>query len=235
MQLTSTILLLSASLASAHYIFPALILNGQATGDWQYVKKAANINGRGPIEDINSDSLRCCNDPKAPKAATANVEAGNLVGFTVASRISHPGPLLFYMARVPDDKTAADFDGEGTVWFKVHEDQPANTSNGIWWPEDITEVYVKIPRCLPDGEYLLRVEHIALHNAYQTGGAQFFLGCAQLNVTGGWVGATPSTPPTLVSFPGAYNATDPGIKLNIWAPDAISYVNPGPPVYHCYL
>ncbi|KAF3140321.1 hypothetical protein TWF703_003194 [Orbilia oligospora] len=215
MQLTSTILLLSASLASAHYIFPALILNGQATGDWQYVKKAATLTAVDPLKTSTPTPCDATMIQKPPKQQL---------------------PML-RLAIWSDSlsQTAADFDGEGTVWFKVHEDQPANTSIGIWWPEDITEVYVKVPRCLPDGEYLLRVEHIALHNAYQTGGAQFFLGCAQLNVTGGWVGATPSTPPTLVSFPGAYNATDPGIKLNIWAPDAISYVNPGPPVYHCYL
>lgn len=47
----------------------------------------------------------------------------------------------------------------------------------------------------------------------------------QLSVTGGG-----SASPALVNFPGAYKASDPGIKINIHA--AIStYIAPGPTVY----
>jgi hypothetical protein len=51
--------------------------------------------------------------------------------------------------------------------------------------------------------YLLRSEHIGLHQAQGAGGAQFFLSCAQLNVTDGGTGK----PGPLVSFPGAYSAS----------------------------
>ncbi|KAF3111454.1 hypothetical protein TWF102_007118 [Orbilia oligospora] len=231
MQLTSTILLLSASLASAHYTFPALILNGQATGDWQYVKKAATLTAVDPLKTSTPTPCDATMIQKPPKQQLPMLRLA-IWSDSLSQVASHTQVLSF------------------STWLEsltirpppiLTEKVPSgskSTRTSLQTPRmvfDITEVYVKIPRCLPDGEYLLRVEHIALHNAYQTGGAQFFLGCAQLNVTGGWVGATPSTPPTLVSFPGAYNATDPGIKLNIWAPDAISYVNPGPPVYHCLL
>ncbi|KAK6513168.1 hypothetical protein TWF506_009333 [Arthrobotrys conoides] len=110
------------------HIFPALILNGQATGDWQYVKKAANVNSRGPIEDVNFEALV----PTAPKAATADVASGSKVGFRVASRISYSGLLLFYMASL-DNKTAADFEDEGTVWFKIHEDHPVPRHYVEWY------------------------------------------------------------------------------------------------------
>lgn len=73
---------------------------------------------------------------------------------------------------------------------------------------------MKLPASLPSGEYLIRAEHIALHSAQSSGGAQFYISCGQLNVTGGGAG----TPGPLVAFPGAYKATDPGIMINIYYP-----------------
>lgn len=66
---------------------------------------------------------------------------------------------------------------------------------------------------MPSGEYLLRIEHIALHGASSVNGAQLYISCAQLSVTGGGSG----TPGPLVSFPGAYKNTDPGLKVNIYS------------------
>ena len=66
---------------------------------------------------------------------------------------------------------------------------------------------------MPSGEYLVRTEHIALHNAANKGGAQFYLSCAQVKVTGGGNG----TPGPLVSIPGVYDGNEPGIKLNIYS------------------
>jgi len=71
---------------------------------------------------------------------------------------------------------------------------------------------VTIPENVPSGDYLLRIEHIALHGASQVNGAQFYISCAQITVTGGGSG----TPSPLVAFPGAYQASDPGIKVNIY-------------------
>ncbi|CCA76320.1 hypothetical protein PIIN_10315, partial [Serendipita indica DSM 11827] len=42
---------------------------------------------------------------------------------------------------------------------------------------------------------------------------QFYLACAQLNVVNGGS----ANPSPLVSFPGAYKATDPGILINIYS------------------
>lgn len=71
-----------------------------------------------------------------------------------------------------------------------------------------------IPKNTPSGDYLFRVEHIALHVAQSTGGAQFYLSCGQITVTGGGSG----TPGPLVAFPGAYSASDPGILIDIYYP-----------------
>jgi len=91
---------------------------------------------------------------------------------------------------------------------------------------DKTQVNFKIPASLPSGNYLARVESIALHLAQRAGGAQFYLACAQVSVTGGGNG----TPGPLVAFPGAYKSNDPGL---IWpnSPARTSYTAPGPEVW----
>lgn len=61
-----------------------------------------------------------------------------------------------------------------------------------------------MPSCVPAGQYLLRVEIIALHSAYSQGGAQFYMGCANVVVTGGGAKVGDA-----VKFPGAYSASDP--------------------------
>ena len=85
-----------------------------------------------------------------------------------------------------------------------------------------------IPNALPSGDYLLRAEQIGLHQAMQNGGAQIYIACAQVRITGGGTG----TPGPLVAFPGAYSASDPGILININSPAKADYVPPGPPVWH---
>lgn len=70
-----------------------------------------------------------------------------------------------------------------------------------------------IPSCLKPGYYLVRHEIIALHAAYTYPGAQFYPGCHQLQVTGSGT-KTPST--NLVSFPGAYKSTDPGVTYDAY-------------------
>ena len=77
-----------------------------------------------------------------------------------------------------------------------------------------TTVSFQLPAALPSGQYLARVEHIALHSASTSGGAQFYISCAQISVTGGGNG----TPGPLVAFPGAYKATDPGLLIDIYYP-----------------
>lgn len=83
-----------------------------------------------------------------------------------------------------------------------------------------------VPTDLPSGKYLVRVESIALHQASQAGGAQIYLACGQVEITGGGNG----TPGPMVAFPGAYKAGEPGL---IWSyyPVKTSYTAPGPAVW----
>lgn len=90
-------------------------------------------------------------------------------------------------------------------------------------------VNVQIPKCIENGDYFLRVEHIALHSASSVGGAQLYISCAQLRVTGG----TGTYKPNLMSFPGAYSPNDPGLVVNIYYPVPTNYKAPGGDALTC--
>jgi hypothetical protein len=117
------------------------------------------------------------------------------------------------------------------VWFKIAE--AGRTGTSTTWGDSPLMVagnagyQYTIPSCLKAGYYLVRHEIIALHAAYSYPGAQFYPGCHQLQVTGG--GST--VPSSLVSFPGAYAATDPGITYDAY--QATTYTIPGPSVFTC--
>ncbi|TVY24285.1 putative endo-beta-1,4-glucanase D [Lachnellula hyalina] len=216
-----------SSLANAHYTFPALIKDGAATTDWQYVRQWTGYYTNSPVTDVTSLDLRCNVNASTASSSTLAIPAGSTIGFTSSPDIFHPGPLQVYMASVPSGQTAATWDGSGTVWFKIFGQGPTFGTSLTWPTLDATQVNFTVPASLPSGEYLLRVEHIALHSASSAGGAQFYISCGQVDVTGGGTG----TPTDLVAFPGAYKATDPGILINIYYPVPTSYTLPGPSVY----
>lgn len=165
----------------------------------------------------------------AAKTKTYPVTAGSTVGFTVADVIGHPGPLFAYLSKAPS--SVASYDGSGS-WFKIFELGVKNFGDGqralVWQSDGLKKVEFKIPRAIPDGEYLLRLEHIALHGAQNLNGAQAYVSCAQVKVTGG-AGGSPS--PT-VRIPGLYNPKDPGLFFNPYYPPMKNYTMPGPRVYH---
>ncbi|KAF2834759.1 lytic polysaccharide monooxygenase [Patellaria atrata CBS 101060] len=214
-----------ASLATAlpHYTFPALT----GTSDWQYVRQTLNYQSNAGVTDVNSQAIRCYQGAGGKSASTQTVAAGSSVGFKANPNIFHPGPLQFYMAKVPSGQSISSWDGSGNVWFKIASQGPTISGGQMNWPSlNAGSVSVTIPSSTPAGDYLLRVEHIALHQASNAGGAQFYISCAQVKVTGGGTG----NPSPLVSFPGAYSPNDPGIKVNIYSGTS-SYTAPGPAVW----
>lgn len=66
---------------------------------------------------------------------------------------------------------------------------------------------------------------MALHNAYDVGGIQPYVGCIELSISG-----SGSANPAGVSFPGEYSQTSKGMVINIYQPYA-SYEIPGPALY----
>lgn len=134
---------------------------------------------------------------------------------------NHYGPVLIYMAKVSDAKTAS-----SGSFFKVAEDGYTGTT-ASWGTEILNANCGKrsftVPKNLASGDYLVRAEAIALHAG--AGSPQPYVSCFQVKVTGGG-SATPSG----VSFPGAYKISDPLFTKAIYD-SSFKYVSPGPAVY----
>ncbi|THH20092.1 hypothetical protein EW146_g1207 [Bondarzewia mesenterica] len=168
-------------------------------------------------------------DPADPIDPTNKGEAFIIFAILVLSMtsvgISATGPLTAYLAAVPD---ATQTDVTGLKWFKIWQD---GLSGSRQWGSD--RLFINggnatftIPSCVKSGQYLLRVEDIALQSATSYPGAQFYMSCAQIEITGGG-----SASPATVSFPGAYTPTSPGIVANIVT--LTTYTPPGPAVFTC--
>jgi hypothetical protein len=79
-----------------------------------------------------------------------------------------------------------------------------------------------IPRDTPSGQYLVRVEHIAIHGA-QSGDTEFYYECAQIEVVNGGQGR----PGPLVKIPGLYDSNDPALRFFIYGARSYPYTNVG--------
>jgi hypothetical protein len=208
-----------------------------------------NAQSKQGVENPTSADIRCYSSQTASNVVT--VPAGATVNYVSTQQINHPGPTQYYLAKVPSGSSAKTFDGSGAVWFKIATTMPTTDNNKqLVWPgqsmarqlsisaydeQPLTTINIDtyettkatIPANTPDGEYILRVEQIALHMASQPNKAQFYLACSQIQITGGGNG----TPGPLVALPGAYSSNDPGILVNIYSIQPDSYKPPGPAVW----
>ncbi|KAF8310074.1 hypothetical protein DL93DRAFT_2099611 [Clavulina sp. PMI_390] len=227
---TATLLALSAHVARGHYTFPDFQGDAASVADWQYVRMTQNHYSQGPVTDVTDPLLRCYENDTASATSTTTATAGNTYSFGADQAIYHPGYTAVYMAQVSD--LTSESAGDGSVWFKIFEDAPvydASLSDFYVFPDETaTSVTFTIPKALPSGNYLIRVEQIALHVASSYGGAQFYIGCAQVQVTGGGSGS----PSPLVAIPGVYTGYEPGILINIYEANPNgTYISPGPAVW----
>ncbi|CAG7850826.1 SubName: Full=Related to cellulose binding protein CEL1 {ECO:0000313/EMBL:CCA71764.1} [Serendipita indica DSM 11827] len=209
--------LVATTQVSAHYTFTKLIANGAVTNPFQYVRQ--NNNSNSPITNVMSNDMRYFYFPPLshsthvwvdaiPVPAVGREQAPQrlplgLPSVSLDQAIFHAGSLNVYLSKVSNAATA---DGSAP-WFKIYQIGPVtNGGSSISWPTDnATQFTFKLPSTIQSGQYLMRIEHIALHSASSSGGAQFYISCAQLNITGGG-----SASPSGVSIPGVYSASDPG-------------------------
>ncbi|OAL43135.1 hypothetical protein IQ07DRAFT_593313 [Pyrenochaeta sp. DS3sAY3a] len=226
-----TLLALIAPLgANAHYIFNRLIVNGASIGgEYAYVRKNSNsYNPAFPSELMNSNDLRCNKGAKAGGTATYTVKAGDKIGFKIFNNelVEHPGPGFVYISKAPG--SVNDYDGSGD-WTKVmssglkNPNSPGQDTSWENWQKDRLEWTIQ--KNVPAGEYLVRVEHIGLHEGHQ-GRAQFYIECYQLKIESSGTGTLGPT----VKIPGLYKASDPGIAFNKWN-NPKSYTMPGPALW----
>ncbi|KAH7036458.1 glycoside hydrolase family 61 protein [Macrophomina phaseolina] len=245
MRFTTFLPAVLAATANAHAIFQRVSVNGQDQGLTTGVRTTTSNN---PVLNVQDQNFACNSNFKSPVSSTViNISAGAKVGAQYQHVIggpqfqgdpdnpiaaSHKGPVIVYLAKVDNAATTST---SGLKWFKIYEE---GLNSGKWGVDTLLQnngwATFTMPSCVASGQYLMRVEVIALHSAYSQGQAQFYMGCAQINVTGGG-----SQTGQTVSFPGAYSATDPGILINIYGssgkPDngGKAYPIPGPPVLTC--
>ncbi|KAK3325831.1 glycoside hydrolase [Apodospora peruviana] len=239
--------LLTCGLAvEAHTIFQKVSVNGKDNGQLTGIRAPNNNN---PVQDVSSSNM-ACGAPGTKSGTVLSIAPGDRVGAFWGHVIggaqfandvdnpiakSHKGPVMAYLAKVDN---AASTGTSGLKWFKVWEDG-FDTSSRKWGVDNMMSnngwTYFNMPQCIAAGQYLLRMEIIALHSAKNAGQAQFYQSCAQINVSGSGSFTSSST----VSFPGAYSANDPGIKINIYGAkgqpdmDGKPYSVPGPKPISC--
>ncbi|PFH45699.1 lytic polysaccharide monooxygenase, partial [Amanita thiersii Skay4041] len=166
-----------------------------------------------PVTNTTSPDMACGRGAsKVNKTATAT--PGSYMKFVWRGRDDYQrwpykvGPVLTYLASC--GKSCPDFDHSQAQWFKIAE--YGIKSDEKWVQEDASSgISVIIPSKLKAGPYLVRHEIINLERASELGQAEFYMSCAQIEVTGSETGI--AEPNEMVSFPGAYNATDPGIYI----------------------
>lgn len=207
------------SAASAHTIMTQLIANGVENGVGVGIRVPTYD---GPITDVASEYVACNGgpNPTTPSSTVIDVTAGSTVevywrhtldsGPDDVIDASHKGPVMAYMKKVTD---AATDTGVGEGWFKISE-EGYDAATNTWAVDNLIAASgtqsIDIPACIEDGQYLLRGELIALHSASSDSGAQFYMECAQINVTGGSGASTPET----VALPGAYSVS-PDLSISL--------------------
>ncbi|KAK2049432.1 family 61 glycosyl hydrolase [Colletotrichum somersetense] len=244
MKISAAILGLVASV-SGHTIFQKLSVNGVDQGALKGVRAPSS---NYPIQNVNDGGFACNNNIQHKDSNIISVAAGARVGAWWGHVIggaqggndpdhpiaaSHKGPILVYLAKVDN---AASTGTSGLRWFKVAE---VGLSGSTWAVDTLISNggwhYFDLPSCVAPGDYLMRVEIIALHGASVQGEAQFYMGCAQIRVTGSGNNAGSN----FVSFPGAYSASHPGILVSIYDSSSKptnggrAYSIPGPAVMTC--
>ncbi|KAH9895841.1 glycosyl hydrolase family 61-domain-containing protein [Cubamyces lactineus] len=192
------------------------------------------ISSSSPVTDTTDPSLACGQDAQ-PAALVVPAKPGSALAFAWTSADGHwfhnVGPITIYMA-LCDNGDCTTFDATKGKWFKTDQAGLTNTSNlnavPTWVQASLdngTPYTTRIPEDLKAGQYLIRAEIIALQNAVDIGGAEFYPSCTQLNIGGDGEGAPNAT----VSFPGAYSPNDPGIHVDVYNP-GFTYAFPGPPM-----
>ncbi|KAI5918488.1 glycosyl hydrolase family 61-domain-containing protein [Camillea tinctor] len=199
---------------SAHQNFHQFWVNDVSPG-YQVAIRMPPSNS--PVTDVTSDDIACNVNGSITPSGVETYAANEGDKITVNWDISsHPGPITHFLFGPVDDASQAS--GIGAGWFKIDE---LDYQNGTWANEVVGNnggnYTFSLPTGLESGDYLLRSEMLALHGAQTVGGAQFYIGCAQLKITGTGGGCSPT-----ISLPGAYNAEDD----NIYIPDVYNGFDP---------
>ncbi|KAK1767540.1 glycoside hydrolase [Phialemonium atrogriseum] len=238
----STVGLLAAG-AAAHGAVTSYVIAGTAYPGYQGFSPSNSPNviqrqwsDYNPVTSVTDAKLRCNGGTSA--SLNASVKPGDSVSAIWGQWTHSQGPILVWMYKCAGAFSACD--GSGSGWFKIdeagfHGDGVKvflDTETPSGW--DIAKLVggnkqwtSTIPAGLAPGNYLIRHELIALH---QANSPQFYAECAQIVVTGS--GTAEPSAAQKAAIPGYCKQGDANIKVPIndhSIPQ--TYVIPGPPVF----
>jgi len=240
---------------SAHFTMQYIWIDGVQQPWGQYIRMTQD---NSPVTDVGSTDMIC--NPAGltgTGVGTAQVRPGANISFEWHQHVNvsnelplsfgHKGPTQIFVAQVPSAVSASDWTPTGSVWTKVYSDglHYINAANpdGFWATDVVCNnngVHsITLPSCLPDGDYIVRAENVALDLATSLNGAQWYIGCTHLRVNSTLAkpqvaSVTPAkwASRPLYSLQNLYKATDPGVLINIyWG--MTNYVIPGPAAWTC--
>ncbi|KAI1502013.1 glycoside hydrolase family 61 protein [Biscogniauxia marginata] len=180
-----------------------------------------------PIMTVTDAKMTCNGGTSAP--LSAEVAAGENVTAFWKQWTHEQGPVMVWM--YPCESGFGSCDGKAKKWFKIDEMGAwGDTLNSANWGTALVYKNLKwssrIPASLKPGDYLIRHELLALHQANTP---QFYPECAQITVTGSGT-ATPGAE-FFTSIPAYAAQSDPGVMVDIYMGKATTYTPPGPKVW----
>jgi Auxiliary Activity family 9 (formerly GH61) len=171
-----------------------------------------------------------CHQNATPAQLSAPVAAGGTVELQWSPwPEGHWGPVITYLANCNGncstvDKAKLDFvkiDQSGLINYTyipgTWADNELIAANNSWT--------VTIPSSIEPGNYVLRHEIIALHEAKSKDGAQNYPQCINLEITGSGTASPSGTPGEEL-----YSPSDPGLLINIYT-TFTTYAIPGPTLW----
>ncbi|CAG8628788.1 5892_t:CDS:2 [Acaulospora colombiana] len=228
------------SLVAAHGALGGIFIDGvyypgpNPSGDsGEFVIRA--VNDINPVKGTDNPDMNCGHGAtKAARVAPAN--PGSEVAFTWLNGergpwVHNTGAVMTYMAACGSEG-CANFDSANAQFFKIGE--LGRKPEGGYYMADLTGEFnktlsVTLPKNLPAGQYLIRHELIAMQLGMSPGGAEFYPACVQIDLSGPEVSSAELPKGSdVVTFPGGYSDTDPGIlDPHVYDP-GYEYVFPGP-------
>ncbi|KXH64357.1 fungal cellulose binding domain-containing protein [Colletotrichum salicis] len=183
---------------------PLLLVNGaQQGGDNTYIRKHQNSYMPTKFKNVPSSSISpteadfSCNKGSTAAVKVFTVKTGDKVGLKQA--FGGTGML---------------HPGPTQVYMSPVSNAASDKGTGTWH------------KTIPNGQYLVRGEHISLHGA-QNGEAEFYYACAQLEVTGN---TATTMPGTSVKIPSVYKQADAAVNFSLWGSLTSYNTIPGPDV-----
>nr|CAB97283.2 related to cel1 protein precursor [Neurospora crassa] len=226
-----------APLVAAHGAVTSYIIDGTTYPGYEGFSPASSpktIQFQWPNYDptmtVSDAKMRCNGGTSAQLSAT--VQAGSNVTAVWKQWTHEQGPVQVWLFKCPG-AFGSSCKGDGKGWFKIDEmgmwGGKLNSAN--WGTALIVKNHQwssEIPKNMAPGNYLIRHELLALHQANTP---QFYAECAQIVVQGSGNAVPPSD--YLYSIPTYAPQNDPGVtltrdfKIDIYSSKATTYTPPG--------